>query len=101
MCTNDLEIFESKLAFLLLKEILKIDKVKYFGFSEEYIKNLLTRYKKETENQYDEYYYNEKTGVLSKIIENGFYRPFTYIPSSVANEIEKRKTNLNIKRIVR
>ena len=47
------------------------------------------------------YYYNEKSGVLSKITENGFYSPMTYIPTSVANEIENREYRESNKIITR
>lgn len=93
LCNNDLEIFESKLAFLLLKDILKIDKVKYFGFSEEYIENLITRYNNQLENQYDEYYYNEKTGLTSQMNKGKLSIILPYTPFAVEKEIERKRKN--------
>lgn len=98
-CTRDLEIFESKLAYLLLKGILKIDKVKYFGFGEEYIKNLLTRYSNQLEDQYNEYYYNEKTGLTSQLNKGKPSMVLPYTPFSVKKELEKREVKQNSKRI--
>lgn len=101
LCFRNLEIFESKLAYILLKDILKVDKAKYLGFTEIYIKDLLSRFKKELENQYDEYYYNEKTGVVSQISEKGYLRPLPYIPTRVQNEIEKRERKQYVKMVDR
>ncbi len=81
---NELEVFESNLAYLILSE--KIASPDELGFSSEYVIELLTKKKKDVENSTVEYAYNESTGRTSEVI-NGKYVALPYIPSEVANKI--------------
>ena len=81
---NELEVFESNLAYLIISE--RIASPDELGFSSEYVKELLTKKKKEVENSTVEYYYNESTGRTYKVI-NGKYYALPYTPSEVAKKI--------------
>ena len=83
-----LEVFESNLAYLILSE--KIAFPAELGFSSEYVKELLTKKKKEIENSTVEYYYNESTGRTSEVI-NGKYVVLPYTPSIAANKVRQKK----------
>ena len=60
---NELEVFESNLAYLILSE--KIAFPDELGFSSEYVKELLTNKKKEVENSAVEYSYFRRRLVVS------------------------------------
>ena len=71
-CLNKMDTFESNLAYLLISGIINLEKSKQLGFNSDYIRNLLEQYKKQVENPYVEYYYNEKTGTYRRL-SNQFY----------------------------
>ena len=67
------------------------------GFDNDYIRNLLEEYKKQVENPYVEYYYNEKTNRVSKYTEDARLLDLPYIPHEVKKIIEKEnETKLDL-----
>lgn len=86
---NNLEAFESKLAYLILSG--KITTPGELGFSQKYVEKLLAKKDKQLKNSTVEYYYNELTQRTSKII-NGNYIMLPYTPDVVKNAVEKKKS---------
>ena len=85
---NELEIFESNLAYLILSgKIISPDEL---GFSSEYVKELLSRKKIELENSIVEYYYDESTGITFQV-NNDEFIALPYTPNVVANTVRKNK----------
>ena len=84
---NQLEIFESNLAYLILSG--KIKSTEELGFSTEYITELLNVKKKELENSFVKYDYDERTGKTSQISNNkAIILPYT--PSAVIKKIAQQ-----------
>ena len=81
---NELEVFESNLAYLILSE--KI------AFPDElgYVKELLTNKKKEVENSTVEYSYNESTGRTHEVI-NGKYYALSHTPRVVTDKLRQNR----------
>lgn len=91
---NQLEIFESNLAYLIASG--KIESAEELGFSSAYITDLLDRKKKELKNLYVQYYYDEKTERTAKMV-NGKLITLPYTPKSVDEELAKTKSkNQNV-----
>lgn len=88
-CENRLDIFESNLAYLLITETLNLQTAKILGFDTEYIKNLLTKYNNKLKTCNEEYYYNEKSGLTSKVKENGSMMILPYTPHAVSDALKK------------
>ena len=93
-CLNKIDTFESNLAYLLISDIINIEKSKQLGFNSDYIRNLLEQYKKQVENPYVEYYYNEKTGTTSVQTENGKSLILPYTPHEVSNKIKEKRAKV-------
>ena len=85
---NELEVFESNLAYLILSE--KITFPDELGFSSEYVKELLTNKKKEVENSTVEYSYNESTGRTYEVI-NGKYYALSHTPRVVTDKLRQNR----------
>lgn len=85
---NELEVFESNLAYLILSE--KIAFPDELGFSSEYVKELLTNKKKEVENSTVEYSYNESTGRTHEVI-NGKYYALSHTPRVVTDKLRQNR----------
>ena len=84
---NRLEIFESNLAYLILAGMIK--SAEELGFSNEYITALLNVKKKELENSFVKYDYDEMTGKTSQILnDKAIILPYT--PSVVREKIAQR-----------
>lgn len=93
----ELDTFESDLAYLLLSGIISFEECESLGFDNDYIRNLLEEYKKQVENPYVEYYYNEKTNRVSKYTEDARLLDLPYIPHEVKKIIEKEnETKLDL-----
>lgn len=85
---NELEIFESNLAYLILSGIIASpDKL---GFSSEYVKELLEKKKNELENSTVKYYYDESTGRTSEVI-NGKYYILSNTPDIVISKVREKQ----------
>ena len=96
---NELEVFESNLAYLILSE--KIASPDELGFSSEYVKELLTKKKKDVEYSTVEYAYNESTGRTSEVI-NGKYLASSHTPDVVADKVrQNRKQEVVEKSLIR
>lgn len=93
-CLNKIDTFESNLAYLLISGIINLEKSKQLGFNSDYIRNLLEQYKKQVENPYVEYYYNEKTGTTSVETENGKSLILPYTPHEVSNKIKEKRAKV-------
>ena len=87
---NELEIFESNLAYLILSG--KIASPDELGFSSEYVKELLTKKKEEVEKSTVEYSYDESKGRTYQVI-NGKYYYLPYTPSEVVKKIRQNRQN--------
>ena len=85
---NELEVFESNLAYLILSE--KIAFPDELGFSSEYVKKLLTNKKKEVENYTVEYSYNESTGKTYEVI-NGKYYALSHTPRVITDKLRQNR----------
>ena len=85
---NRLDIFESNLAYLLITETLTLQTTKILGFDEEYIKNLLTKYNNKLQTCSEEYYYNEESGLTSKVNKNGSMMILPYTPNVVVDALK-------------
>ena len=83
---NELEVFESNLAYLILSEKIAFP----LGFSSEYVKKLLTNKKKEVENYTVEYSYNESTGRTYEVI-NGKYYALSHTPRVVTDKLRQNR----------
>lgn len=92
---RELDIFESNLAFLMISGILDIERAKKLGFDEEFIDELISEYKMQTLNPYNEYYYNEQTGRTSEMTENGKMIVLSRTPWVVSDTIKKKYKDRN------
>ncbi len=82
---NQLEIFESNVAYLILSG--KIKSVEKLGFDSDYITELLKEKKKEFENSFVTYDYDEETVRTSQIL-NDKVIILSYTPSAVREKIK-------------
>lgn len=97
-CIHELNIFESKLAFLIVSGNIDIERAKKLGFSGEYINELLSRFKMQALHPYNEYYHDERSGRTSILTEDGHMRILSYTPSAVRKNLRKRKKQDALKR---
>lgn len=96
---NELEIFESNLAYLILSG--KIAFLDELGFSSEYVTELLEKKKKELNNSTVEYSYDESTGRTYQVI-NDKYIALSHTPSVVADKVrQNRKQVIAEKSLIR
>ena len=91
---NELDIFKSNLAYLIISGILKLEKTQVMGYSKEFIEEFLVYYKNLAKNPYNEYYYNENSGRTSMIDEKGRRVILPYIPHSVMEKINGKEAEL-------
>lgn len=94
---NQLKIFESNLAYLIISG--KIESAEELGFSSAYVTDLLDRKKKELKNLYVQYYYDEKTGRTEKIV-NGKLITLPYTPKSVNEELGKQRAKSKCHKVI-
>ena len=92
-CSNELEIFESNLAYLILSG--KIKSAEKLGFSSEYIKNLLHTKNRELKDSVVEYHYDSSTYKTSKVV-NGKLIILPYIPKVVEKEKYNQKSKYRV-----
>lgn len=94
---KDIDIIESSLAILKLKNRIKDNDL---GYTEEFISNILDKKINEYNNRFQEYFYNEKTGQTS-LVYNGKYMILPYEPSCVAKINNIKSENTGFTKIVR
>lgn len=82
---NQLETFESNLAYLILSG--KIKSTEELGFDSDYITELLKEKKKELESSFVTYDYDEKTGRTSQTLNNKAII-LSYTPCAVREKIK-------------
>ena len=92
---NELEVFESNLAYLILSE--KIAFPDKLGFSSEYVKELLKNKKKGVENSAVEYSYDESTGRTYQVI-NGKYLALLHTPDVVADKLRQNRKQVVVEK---
>lgn len=92
---NELEIFESNLAYLILSG--KIASLDELGFSSEYVKELLEKKKKELNNSTVEYSYDESTGRTYQVI-NDKYIALSHTPSVVADKVRQKRKQVVVEK---
>lgn len=89
---HELEIFESNLAYLIISESINIDDCcKKNNLNPGYLIALLEKSKKQVARPFLEYTYDENTGQVSEITEDGKCIILPYIPYAVKNEIDKKR----------
>lgn len=98
--SHDLKVFESNLAYLLISGIITLEKANKLGFDNKYLKNLISKYRNEIKNSYNEYYYDELTKSSYEIRPNGKMLALPYTPDIIIKELKKNKLELTGKRIV-
>lgn len=67
-----------------------MEKAQELGFSNECLISLLSSFKHEVGHITNKYYYNEKNGITSIIMDNGKRRILSYTPRTVLSELIKR-----------
>lgn len=77
---NDISIFESKLAILVITK--RITDINVLGYTKEFINSIVDKKMNEYNNRFSEYFYNEKTGCTSEV-NDGYYLILPYEPSEV------------------
>lgn len=93
--SNELDIFKSNLAYLIISGILKLENAQVMGYSKEFIEAFLVYYKNLAKNPYNEYYYNENNGRTSMIDEKGRRVILPYTPHSVLEKINEKESQLD------
>lgn len=88
--SHELNIFESKLSFLIISGIINMEKAQELGFSNEYLISLLSSFKHEVGHITNKYYYNEKDGITSIIMDDRKRIILSYTPRIVLSELIKR-----------
>ena len=101
ICRNRLYIFESNLAYLLITETLNLQSTRILWFDDEYIKNLLVKYKNILEAYNEQYYYNENNGLTSKINKNGYMTVLPYTPHAVSEALNQNDKLKDSKRLIK
>ena len=92
---NELDVFKSNLAYLIVSGILKLENVLVMGYTEEFIKEFLLPYQYQADNPYNKYYYNENNGRTSMIDEKGRGVILPYTPHSVLEKINEKESQLD------
>ena len=88
----ELEIFESNLAYLIISESISIeDCCGKNNLEPVYLRNLLEKYKKQIVHPFIEYEYDENTGRVSEITEDGKHIILPYIPYVVLEKIDEER----------
>ena len=90
--SNDIDIFKSNLAYLIISGILKLENAEVMGYSKEFIEEFLVPYQNQANNPYNEYFYNEANGRTSIIDEKGFSKVLGYTPYSVLEKIKQKES---------
>ena len=92
---NELDVFKSNLAYLIVSGILKLENVLVMGYTEEFIKEFLLPYQYQADNPYNKYYYNENNGRTSMIDEKGRGVILPYTPHAVLEKINEKESQLD------
>lgn len=92
---NELYVFKSNLAYLIVSGILELENVLVMGYTEEFIKEFLLPYQYQADNPYNKYYYNENNGRTSMIDEKGRGMILPYTPHSVLEKINEKESQLD------
>lgn len=89
---QELEIFESNLAYLIISGSISIeDCCRKNNFDPVYLRNLLEKYKKQVAKPFIEYDYDENTGRVSEITEDGKCVVLPYIPHVIRKKIDEER----------
>ena len=92
---NELDVFKSNLAYLIVSGILKLENVLVIGYTEEFIKEFLLPYQYQADNPYNIYYYNENNNRTSMIDEKGRGVILPYTPHYVLEKINEKESQLD------
>lgn len=90
--SNDIDIFKSNLAYLIISGILKLENAQLMGYSKDFIEEFLVPYKSQADNPYNEYHYNEKSGITSMITEKGSSLILSYTPHVVLEKLKEKES---------
>lgn len=89
---NELDVFKSNLAYLIISGILKLENVQVMGYNKEFIEEFLVPYQSQADNPYNEYYYNENNGRTSMVTEKGSSLILPYTPHAVLKKIKEKES---------
>lgn len=89
---SELNVFKANLAYLIISGILKLENAQVMGYSREFIAEFLIPYKKQSENPYNEYYYNENNGRTTLIDKKSFNMILPYTPDIILKRISEERT---------
>lgn len=89
----ELEKIESIIAVGLIKGCIPMENYSRLGFNSNDLRTILIKYKKEIDDPYNVYHYEEYTKTVFQVI-NGEYIALPYMPLCVRKEIVKNKTLL-------
>lgn len=89
---NELDIFKSNLAYLIISGILKLENAQLMGYSKDFIEEFLVPYKSQADNPYNEYYYNENNGKTSMVTEKGSSLILSYTPHAVLKKLKEKES---------
>lgn len=88
---NELDVFKSNLAYLIISGVLKLENAQVMGYSKEFIEEFLVPYQNQADNPYNEYYYNENNGTTSMITEKGLSLILPYTPHAVLEKLKEKE----------
>lgn len=91
---DELDIFKSNLAYLIISGILKLENAQAMGYSKDFIKEFLVPYQKQADNPYNEYYYNENNGTTSMVTEKSSSLILPYTPHAILEKLKEKESRL-------
>lgn len=89
---NELDVFKSNLAYLIISGILKLENAQVMGYSKEFMEEFLVPYQNQADNPYNEYYYNENNGRTSMVTEKGSSLILSYTPHAVLKKLKEKES---------
>ena len=91
---NELDIFKSNLAYLIISGILNLETAQIMGYSKKFIEEFLVSYQSQVEDLYNEYYFNENNGRTSIVNEKGSSIILPYTPDAVLEKLNEKESKL-------
>lgn len=91
---DQLDIFKSNLAYLIISGTLKLEIIQVMGYSKEFVDQFLIPYQTQAYNPYVEYYYNENNGRTSMLNKNGFNVILPYTPQAILRKINEKEVDV-------
>lgn len=89
---NELDVFKSNLAYLIISGVLKLENAQVMGYNKEFIEEFLIPYQNQADNPCNQYYYNENNGTTSMITEKGSSIILPYTPHAVLEKLKEKES---------